>query len=119
MTLVALVTPADENSPSYQAFQDELARLNPANPPPTAYKASDPAYGSIEAAARAAVTAVTNQGGVLVAAGEMAAYYVQDATSKTNPANRIPIILAFGGDKPTNAGSYNWKQKHDRLHREL
>ena len=100
MALIGFVTPADENSPSYTAFQDELVRLNQTTTLQI-YKAS--AYGgSIEAAAIAAVTDVDKAGGVLVAAGEMAAYYVQDQTSKTTPANQVPIILAFGGDKPSN-----------------
>ena len=101
MPLIGLVTPADETSPSHIAFQDELHRLK--QPPAQLYKASD--YGGdIEAAAAAAVAAVP-KGGVLVAAGEMAAYYVQDQTSKTNPANQVPIILAFGGGRPSNADS--------------
>ena len=99
MPLIGLVTPADENSPSYTAFQDELVRLGQANAPQI-YKAS--VYGSIEAAAVQAVKDVPKTG-VLVAAGEMAAYYVQDETSKKG--NQVPIILAFGGDKPSNVDS--------------
>ena len=43
------------------------------------------------------LTTCTREGGVLVAAGEMTAYVLQGLTTQ------IPIILAYGGEKPSNA----------------
>jgi hypothetical protein len=98
--LVGLVTPADDQSPTYKVFDDEL-HYGFGWPQTTlkCYPAKD--YGNdISAAAGAAFTDVKNSGGVLVAAGEMAANFLQEETKKDN--NKIPIILAYGGQPPPN-----------------
>ena len=100
MPLVGLVTPADTPSPTFYAFQDELCNrfgwpLNTL----TLYAASD--HGGIEGAADAAYKNLSKDG-VLVAAGEMAAFFLQ---KKTGPANQVPIILAYGGEPPSNAAA--------------
>ena len=99
MALVALVTPASEATPSVKAFKDELC--NTFGWPQSTFKCfSATAYGNdLGKAASAAVSAV-KAGDVLVAAGTKAAGLLQDAA-----AANIPIILAFGGEKPKNAGS--------------
>jgi hypothetical protein len=82
------------------AFQDEIGRLNaPATFTP--YPAGD--YGNdLSKAAHQAFVDVNANGGVLVAAGAKAAGLLQNETT-ANPD--IPIILAFGGEVPDNAGS--------------
>ena len=101
MARIALVTPADANSPSVKALSDELAGFG--------YDVQDEAVlkvysgaNNISRAAQDAVQAVDAKG-VLVAAGEMAATAVQAETAKTAATATIPIIMAFGGGIPANA----------------
>ena len=97
--LVGLVTPADVFSPSFTAFQDELC--NRFGWPETAlqcYPISN--FGTVDAAAKKAHDDVKANGGVLVAAGEMAAFFLQQITP---PTDNIAIILAYGGEKPSNS----------------
>jgi hypothetical protein len=98
--LVGLVTPADDQSPTYKAFDHELGYWF-GWPKGTlqCYPASK--YGGIQGAAHAAYTDVNSNGGVLVAAGEMAAFYLQEETKPPNN-DQIPIILAYGGEAPPN-----------------
>ena len=91
MAIIALVTPADQNSPSVSAFTDECARLE--LPPPTLY---------LPANAQGAHDNVKANGGVLVAGGEKTAYALQAITP---PADNIPIIVEYAGKVPDNAAS--------------
>ena len=100
VAIVALVTPASKATPSVKAFEDEIGRLNsPANFKP--YPAGE--YNDdLGKAAHQAFVDVNANGGILVAAGAKAAGLLQNETT-ANPD--IPIILAFGGEVPDNAGS--------------
>jgi len=105
MPLVGFVTPADDTTLSYAAFKDELCNRfgwDPSILQP--YPAS--AWGGIQGAAHQAI-ADLDPHGVLIGAGEMAAYYLQEETKATTPPNQIPIIMAYGGGKPDNAGNKN------------
>ena len=91
--IIALVTPADQNSPSVQAFIDEctnrLGMLAPAlYTPAQAQQAHDDVY---------------NNGGVLVAGGEKTASALQAITMP--PGDTIPIIVAYAGKAPDNANT--------------
>jgi hypothetical protein len=97
--LVALLTPADASSPSYTAFQDELCN-NLGWPQTTLVAYPIKNFASIQAAAKQAHDDVKTNGGVLVAAGEMAASFLQDQTPTTD---NIPIVLAYAGQAPSNA----------------
>jgi hypothetical protein len=98
-SLVGLVTPADVLSPSYTAFEDELCnRFGWPKSTLQCYPINN--FASVDAAAKKAHDDVKANGGVLVAAGEMAAFFLQD---KTPPTDKIPIILAYGGETPSNA----------------
>jgi hypothetical protein len=93
--IVALVTPADQGSPSVQAFQDEGTRKGwPAG--------TVQIYDTTEA--QDAHDDVQANGGVLVAAGEMTACAVQNVSPPTEK-NPVAIIVAFAGAVPDNANT--------------
>jgi hypothetical protein len=108
MALIAVVTPADKNSPTVEAFSEELAGFGWDVQDDSifdVYSGADPQYNEDISVAASSAVSELDPGGVLVAAGEMAAFYVQQETGKTNPPNQIPIILAFGGQAPSNAAA--------------
>jgi hypothetical protein len=91
--LVGLVTPADETSPTVEAFKDEGNRIGwPAG--------TVQVYDITEV--QDAHDDVQTNGGVLVAAGEMTACALQEKSPATE-AKPIPIIVAYAGAVPDNA----------------
>jgi hypothetical protein len=98
MALVAVVTPADENSPTVEAFQQEGDGFGWGDDIDV-YSATEYANG-VQGAAKDAYDNL-DRGGVLVAAGEMTATILQGMTTTA------PIIMAFGGRDPVNTDTTN------------
>jgi hypothetical protein len=96
MARVALVTPADANSPTVQAFIEEGDGFKWNKGDVVVYSGADPQWKKDISIAAGAAVGNLDAGGVLVAAGEMAATILQEMTTQ------YPIIMAFGGREPSN-----------------